>query len=98
MLIGAAATFVSPVGPLGSTAPPFLPADIDGNTTPATGSPETFVSYPSGGHYNVYHFHVDFTTPANSTWSTFSTPTAAGFTSLCPSSRACVPESGVTSS
>ena len=28
----------------------------------------------------------------------FATPTAAAFTSLCPTTRACVPESGVTSS
>src|SRR5262249_13074588 len=76
MLTGATATFVSPVGPLGGSSPSFLPADIDGSVTPAAGSPETFVTYPSGGLYNVYHFHADFTTPTNSTWTTFATPTA----------------------
>src|SRR5207237_8988527 len=39
-----------------------------------------------------------FTVPRHSTWTTFATPTAAGFTSLCPSTRACVPQSGETSS
>jgi hypothetical protein len=98
MLTGAAATFVSPVGALGSSTPSFLPADIDGSTLPAAGAPETFVSFPGSSRYNVYHFHVDFAVPSNSTWTTFATPTAAGFTSLCPSTRACVPQSGVTSS
>ena len=36
--------------------------------------------------------------PTNSTFTTFATPAAAGFTSLCPSTRSCVPELGVTSS
>ncbi len=97
MLSGQPATFVSPVGPLGGTASAFLPADIDGSTLPPAGAPETYVSFPGSGKYNVYHFHVDFTTPSNSTWTTFATPTAAAFTSLCPTTRACVPESGVTS-
>ena len=34
--------------------------------------------------------------PANTTFTTFATPAAAGFTSLCPSTRSCVPELGVT--
>ena len=98
MLSGQPATFVAPVGPLGGSASPFLPADLDGSILPPAGAPETFVSFPQSGRYNVYHFHVDFTTPTNSTWTTFATPTAAGFTSLCPTTRACVPQSGVTSS
>ena len=96
MLAGSAATFVSPVAPLGSTVDPILPADLDGSTLPPSGAPETFVGFPGSGVYNVYHFHVDFATPANSTWSTFATPAAAGFTQLCSSTQACVPEVGVT--
>ncbi len=94
MLAGQPATFVSPVGPLGGTVDGFLPADIDGPTLPATGAPETFVGFPgqsSNPNYTTYHFHVDFTTPANSTFTTFANPAAAGFTALCPSTRACVP-------
>jgi len=41
---------------------------------------------------------VDFVTPANSTFTTFANPPAAGFTALCPTSRAYVPQNGVTSS
>ena len=40
---------------------------------------------------------MDFATPANSTFTTFATPAAAGFTALCPTTRSCVPELGVTS-
>src|SRR5262249_17997275 len=84
MLAGQPATFVAPVGPLGGSVGPILPADIDGNTLPAAGAPETFVGFPNTGHYTVYHFHADFSIPSNSTWTTFATPTAAGFTLLCP--------------
>jgi hypothetical protein len=98
MLAGSPATFIAPVGPLGGSVGPILPADLDGSTLPAAGAPETFVGFPTSGHYTVYHFHVDFSIPANSTWTTFATPTAAGFTSLCPTTRACVPQSGESSS
>ena len=101
MLAGQAATFVSPVGPLGGSVDAFLPADLDGSRLPPTGAPNTFVGFPgqaTSPNYTTYHFHVDFVTPANSTFTTFATPAAAGFTALCPSTRACVPENGVTSS
>ena len=97
MLAGAPATFISPVGPLGGSIPPFLPADLDGSTLPPAGAPNTFLGFPSSNKYTAYHFHVDFVTPGNSTFTTFATPTAAGFTSLCPTTRSCVPELGVTS-
>ncbi len=98
MLAGAPASFISPVGPLGAAVPPFLPADLDGSTLPPAGAPNTFLGFPSSNKYTAYHFHVDFATPANSTFTTFATPAAAGFTSLCPTSRSCVPELGVTTS
>ena len=101
MLAGQPATFVSPVGPLGGSVDAFLPADLDGSTLPPTGAPNTFVGFPgqaTNPNYTTYHFHVDFVTPANSTFTTFASPAAAGFTALCPSTRACVPENGVTSS
>ena len=95
MLAGAPSSFISPVGPLGGSVAPFLPADLDGSTLPPTGAPNTFVGFPGGGQYTTYHFHVDFATPSNSTFTTFATPAAAGFTSLCPTTRSCVPEAGV---
>ncbi len=74
MLANLPATFVSPRGPLGGTVDPFLPADLDGPTSPPSGAPATFVGFPGQGtspNYTTYHFHADFTTPANSTFTTF---------------------------
>jgi cell division septation protein DedD len=67
---------------------------------PPSGAPNTFVGFPgqaTSPNYTTYHFHVDFVTPANSTFTTFASPPAAGFTALCPTTRACVPQNGVTS-
>ncbi len=100
MLAGLPATFISPTGPLGGSVDPFLPADIDGPTLPPTGAPATFVGFPGQAfnpNYTTYHFHVDFATPANSTFTTFATPPAAGFTALCPTTRSCVPQAGTSS-
>ncbi|MDQ6808089.1 MAG: hypothetical protein M3Z64_01475, partial [Verrucomicrobiota bacterium] len=100
MLAGAPATFVSPTAPLGSTVDPFLPANLDGPTLPPAGAPATFVGFPgqsSNINYTTYHFHADFVTAANSTFTTFANPPAAAFTSLCPTTRACVPQAGVSS-
>ena len=46
MLAGAPATFISPVGPLGGSVPPFLPANLDGFTLPPAGAPNTFLRLP----------------------------------------------------
>src|SRR5205814_254653 len=96
MLTGAAATFVTPGITGGGTEPYFLPSDLDGSTLPPVGAPNTFVEWPSGGVYKVYHFHADFVTPANTTFTLFASPAAAGFTQLCPSTRSCVPQPGTT--
>src|SRR5438105_6244223 len=101
MLSGSAATFVTTGITGGSTEEAYLPADLDGSRLPPTGAPNTFVGFPgqaTNPNYTTYHFHADFVTPANSTFTTFANPSAAGFTALCPTSRACVPENGVTSS
>ena len=80
MLAGLPAAFVSPVGPLGGSVDPFLPADLDGPTLPPSGAPATFVGFPgqSNPNYTTYHFHADFATPANSTFTIFASPAAAG--------------------
>src|SRR5207244_5063810 len=94
MLAGQAATFVSPVGPLGGSIDPFLPADLDGSTLPPTGAPNTFVGFPgqaTNPNYTTYHFHVDFVTPANSTFTTFANPPASGSTPPGPTTRPLVP-------
>jgi hypothetical protein len=91
MLGGLPAAFVTP-GVAGGTEDPFLPGDLDGSILPPLNAPNTFVSFPGTGTYKVRHFHADFATPANSTFTLFASPPAAGFTTLCPDSRACVPQ------
>src|SRR5207245_3587600 len=94
---GLPATFISTGITGGSSEDVYLPADLDGSTLPAAGAPATFVEFPGGGAYRLFHFHVDFTTPANSTFTLFASPAAAGFTQLCTTTRNCVPQSVSTS-
>jgi hypothetical protein len=95
MLAGHAAIFVTPGITGGPSQDTSLPADLDGSILPTAGAPATFVESPFGGVYNVWHFHADFVTPGNTTFTLFASPAAAGFTQLCPGTRACVPEPGV---
>ena len=92
MLAGASATYITTGITGGSGEDLYLPSDLDGKTLPPAGAPNSFVEWPGSGVYKVYHFHVDFGTPSNSTFSLFANPSAAGFTVLCPTTRACVPE------
>src|SRR4029079_12341780 len=87
------ATFITP-GNSGSSQAPFLPADIDGTYYPTTGTGCPLVSFPQGGVYIVRICHADFETPGNTTFNIIGSPAAAGFTALCPSTRACGPPLG----
>jgi hypothetical protein len=93
MLAGLAASFQTPGITAGNS---FLPADLDGYSLPPAGAPNSFVETPFSGTYKTWHFHVDFVTPANSTFTLFASPAAAAFTQLCPATRACVPQLGGT--
>jgi len=97
MLLGQPATFVSPGITGGSGEETSLPADLDGSTLPPAGAPATFVEWPGNNTYRVFHFHADFVTPANTTFTLFATPASAGFTTLCAGTRSCVPQAGTTS-
>jgi len=92
MLAGLPATFVTTGITIGPDEAPYLPADFDGSTLPPAGAPNSFVEFPAHGTYRVFHFHADFTTPANSTFTLFASPPAADFTSLCPGMPNCVPQ------
>ena len=76
---------------LSSANPPLLPADLDGSTLPPAGAPNSFVLWPDTGTYRVYHYHVDFANPVNSTFTLFGTSPSAAFTEICPFTRDCVP-------
>src|SRR5437588_8069257 len=73
----------------------LLPADLDGTTPPPTGEPNFYLQMVAPGNLNLFKFHVDFTTPSNST---FTGPTAipvAPFSEAC-GGRTCIPQPGTT--
>jgi len=94
MIGGSTATFITPGITGGPTEETYLPSDLDGNTMPPAGAPNSFVEWPSGSPLvqKVWHFHVDFATPANSSFTLFSSVPAAGFTQLCPGNSGCIPQ------
>ncbi len=67
-----------------------LPADVDGRTPPPNGSPN-FMLYFGVNSLNLFKFHVDFATPANSTFTGPTTIPVAAFTPLiCNNTLQCV--------
>jgi hypothetical protein len=110
MLAGAAATSVrftipslTPVAGVRETR--ILPADLDGPAPPA-GAPNYYfrpveasqdVNNPVD-RLEVFEFHVDFVTPANSTFTLVSTlaPAAFALVPCSPGIRDCIPQPGTT--
>jgi hypothetical protein len=89
MLAGAAATQVcfqqsSSVGSL-------LPSDLDGTIAPPAGEPDFFMNFGSNS-LNLWKFHVDFVTPANSTFTGPTTLPVAAFTAACSGGGTCIPQ------
>jgi hypothetical protein len=93
MLAGLPATFITTGITGGSGEEVYLPADLDGSTLPPAGAPASFVEFPGGGSFRVFHFHVDFATPLNSTFTLFASPASAGFTARTGG----IPQLGTTS-
>jgi hypothetical protein len=92
MLAGTAATQVC--FQQGSSVGGLLPSDIDGATAPPAGSPNYMV-YFGTNNLNLYKFHVDFTTPSNSTFTGPTVISVAAFSPLCGGGT-CVPQPGTT--
>ena len=111
MLTGATANvpqcFLTPSNVTGSLvlAHSLQPADVEGTIPPPVGSPEYFADIENpvndgvtttSTSLNLWQFHVDWTTPANSTFTPSTVPVAA-FTPGCylphaPANTICVPE------
>ncbi|MGA9565315.1 MAG: choice-of-anchor D domain-containing protein [Candidatus Korobacteraceae bacterium] len=71
---------------------PLLPSDLDGATLPPTGSPNYMLTFGTNT-LNMYKFHVDWVTPANSTFTGPAVINVAAFSPLCGGGQ-CVPEPG----
>jgi hypothetical protein len=111
MLTGAAAPTMQCFTNIPTSYGALLPGDLDGATPPPAGSPEYFLNFDGNdASLDLWQFHVDWTTPANSwfgTSSTNSSPTnipVAAFTEACGetiaelnyTTGACIPQTGTT--
>jgi hypothetical protein len=92
MLAGAAAT--QQCFQLSTSYGGLLPSDLDSSTNPPAGAPNYMVNFGTN-RLNLWKFHVDWTTPASST---FTGPTAipvASFTAACGGGT-CIPQKNVS--
>src|SRR5258707_7918503 len=78
----------------GTSVGGLLPADLDGTTAPPAGSPN-YMMYFGTNNLNLFKFHVDFTTPSNSTFTGPTVFNVAAFSPLCAGST-CVPQPSVS--
>jgi len=78
-----------------NTVASLLPSDLDGATQPPAGEPNTFATIVSGA-LNLFKFHVDFATPANSTFTGPTSVAVAAFNTACRNGGACIPQSGTS--
>src|SRR5229473_1118258 len=78
----------------GTSVGGLLPADLDGTTAPPSGSPN-YLMYFGTNNLNLFKFHVDFTTPANSALTGPTVINVAAFSPLCAGGT-CVPQPSVT--
>ena len=73
----------------------LLPANLDGSTPPPAGEPNPYLELLDTSDLGLFKFHVDFTNPANST---FTGPTAipvASYSEACGGGT-CIPQAGTT--
>ena len=82
---------------LTSTYGGLLPADLDGAAAPPSGAPNYALAFDdvNNNGLNLWKFHVDWTTPANSTFTGPTKITTASFTPACGGGT-CIPQSGTT--
>jgi len=75
----------------------LLPADLDGATPPAAGSPNYMVAFDDVGNngLNLWKFHVDWANSINSTLTGPSKITTAAFTPACGGGT-CIPQPATT--
>jgi hypothetical protein len=80
MLAGNAAKMVCFTNPASAS---LLPADLDGKNLPPSGAPNYFLDIADASNLNVYQFRVNFTNPAQSTFTKTATIPVAPFSDVC---------------
>jgi hypothetical protein len=90
MLTGAAAT--QQCFQLSTSYGGVLPSDLDGSTAPPAGSPNFMLNFGTNS-LNLWKFHVDWATPANSSLAGPTNIAVAAFSPACGGSN-CIPQSG----
>lgn len=81
---------------LANTFGGLLPSDLDGSTPPPAGSPNYYVAFGNdSASLDIWKFHADFATPANSTLVHSNIP-APAFAAACGGGGTCIPQSGTT--
>jgi len=93
MLVGNAASMIC--FQQNSSVASLLPSDMDGTIKPVSGEPAFFMNFGANS-LNLWKFHVDFATPANSTFTGPTTLAVASFTPLCNGGSNCVAQPGTT--
>ncbi len=97
MLAGTAAT--QQCQQLSSTFGGLLTSDLDGKTAPPAGAPNYVLNFDNNNSsLNLWKFHVDFTTPANTTFTGPTNLPVAPFTPACngTSRNTCIVQKGTT--
>src|ERR1051326_3275286 len=93
MLTGASATQVC--FNAGTSFGGLLPSTLDGSTLPPPGSPNYVLGLNTTTSLAFWKFHVDFTTPANSTFTGPTSIPVASYAQACGGGT-CIPQSGTT--
>jgi hypothetical protein len=71
-----------------------LPSDFDGKTLPPAGSPDYILEFGTNA-LSLWKFHVDWTTPANTTLTGPTSIPVAAFSAAC-NGGTCIPQGGTT--
>lgn len=93
MLTGAAAT--QQCFSTSSSFASLLPSTLDGSTQPPAGSPNYLLALNTTTSLGLWKFHVDFTTPANSTFTGPTNIPVASYAQACGGGT-CIPQSGTS--
>ena len=100
MLAGTSATFVTfrDAAWFNPSNDYFMPADLDGANPPPVGAPNPFTQLGDANTttWHLFRFHVDFATPANSTFTLGTSLSPAAYSVACSGTRSCVPQGGTS--